>query len=102
MSDTISLACRGILALFLVGTARCAVRAAFSGAIGVPAIQALTRSARSARTGTSQRDVPTRIKNGGTMCPSPFLKRGMRLNKSSALLRFTADGERIELDHPQT
>jgi len=36
----------------LVGTARCAVRAAFSGATVPPSI---------ARAGTSQRDVPTRV-----------------------------------------
>jgi len=36
----------------LVGTARCAVRAAFSGATVPPAI---------ARAGTSQRDVPTKV-----------------------------------------
>src|SRR5881392_3654495 len=41
-----------IKAMNAVGTARCAVRAAFSGATVPPAI---------ARAGTSQRDVPTRV-----------------------------------------
>jgi len=44
----------------LVGTARCAVRAAFSGATMPPA---------DSRAGTSQRDVPTEDRFMGRVCP---------------------------------
>ncbi|PYL01734.1 MAG: hypothetical protein DME19_00675 [Verrucomicrobia bacterium] len=43
--------------LNLVGTARCAVRAALSGALMPPA---------ASRAGTSQRDVPTRVRFMGS------------------------------------
>src|SRR5438034_6751245 len=60
--------------LNLVGTARCAVRAAFSGATMPPA---------DSRAGTSQRDVPTEDRFMGRVCPDEAT--GARyLNRSRA------------------
>src|SRR5712664_3259704 len=69
----------------LVGIARCAVRAAFSGATVPPA---------TARAGTSQRDVPTRVrfmgreprKKSQNLKPSPGIDVG---NHHPALSRTT-------------
>ena len=65
--------CRGcILTLFLVGTARCAVRAAFSGAIERGRTLYRACSARSTRAGTAQRAIPTtaNIKDSAKMRPN--------------------------------
>src|SRR2546425_11747113 len=61
----------------LVGTARCAVRAAFSGATVPPA---------TARAGTSQRDVPTRVRfKGRGACRRPWLGplRGVKFTQNA-------------------
>src|SRR5947208_11315713 len=52
--------------LNLVGTARCAVRAAFSGATMPPA---------ASRAGTSQRDVPTKVRFMGSLHDSRIAHR---------------------------
>jgi hypothetical protein len=57
----------------VVGTARCAVRAAFSGAIPIRSVIRgfrAFRSARWTRAGTSQRDVPTFNSNSSPRTPT--------------------------------
>ena len=56
--------------LNLVGTARCAVRAAFSGATMPPA---------ASRAGTSQRDVPTQVRFMESLAPPTDLRAGLKL-----------------------
>jgi hypothetical protein len=78
--------------LFLAGTARYAVRATFSGAAAGQnrAAGLEIHSARSARAGTSQRDVPTIFENSAWM--SQRLKAKMR-TKSGASLDILCFGD---------